>query len=214
LADLSQRLESWAQATRNSGETWRFAVHLEPETAENRFGALAHKYSSDSAATTWNSYRTLRIMVTRAQEIMLRHSTDSCHADIGHQMNLLRKIRRDCTDEISASVPFHLHHLPSALPKTHGAVFHTALALIWPLFFAATCALEQVGASLRQMTATTCPLDEMTSLESQASAAAVQASWLIGRLVYISTDIGLKWAGGFVDVLHGDFRVFQTYMLP
>jgi hypothetical protein len=40
-----------------------------------------------------------------------------------------------------------------------------------------------------------------------ANKAAAQALWIISRLEYISTHVGLRWADGVLAVLRGDFKV-------
>lgn len=42
--------------------------------------------------------------------------------------------------------------------------------------------------------------------EEATSAETAQASWIIGRLEYISKHLGLRWADGLAATLNGDFQ--------
>jgi hypothetical protein len=214
LANLSRQADAWARETVKLGEAWQITTDHYNDSTGGTWIGLAHRYSSNAVAATWNSYRTLRIMLTRAQEIMVQYGTDQSSVDLTNQIAALRKVRKFFTDEISASVPSQLGHLPLRGSKETTSALHTAFALIWPLFFAATCALDQVGEHMRHATSAPHTSSQSSAAIDQASVAAAQASWLINRLSHISNGIGLKWAGGFIEVLHGDFRVFQTYILP
>jgi hypothetical protein len=66
---------------------------------------------------------------------------------------------------------------------------------------AGTCALEQVGLAAWRRILTGYALDGEAS-----STAATQASWIIGRLEYISKHLGLRWAVGLAATLNGDFQ--------
>jgi hypothetical protein len=214
LANLARQADAWARETAKLGEAWQITSDHHKDCTGEVWVGLAHRYSNNAVAATWNSYRTLRIMLTRAQEIMVLHRADQSSDDLANQIAALRKARKFFTDEICASVPSQLGHLPLRGSKETTSALYTAFALIWPLFFAATCALDQVGEHVQHATSASHTSSQSSADTDQASVAVAQASWLINRLSHISNGIGLKWAGGFIEVLHGDFRVFQTYILP
>ena len=149
-------------------------------------------------------------MLTRTQEMLCRRLSFS-EADREEQMQYFRKVRRILTDEICATIPSVLGHASPAFNSP--CLLITAYAAIWPLFFAGTCALERVGSGAYFILK-----NEFLPPGQTSNRSAAQAQWIMGRLEYISTHIGLRWADGILAILRGDFKIpvdqIEEYVLP
>ena len=108
-------------------------------------------------------------------------------------------------DEICAAAPCCLGHAKPVYNSPCTLI--SAYGVIWPLFFAGTCALERVGMTVWQQAEVHNPA------HAQTSAASVQAAWILSQMECISEKEGIRWAKGIAAVLKGDFRLHDN-LLP
>lgn len=197
-SELERKFIQWQIDTMAHSERWRY-YEIEVADSEHVWDGRVHALSGHPAIGTWNTYRSIRIMLSRTQEMLCRKFSFT-DEEREEQMLYFRKTRRQMTDEICLAVPAALGH---ASPATNSpCVLITAYASIWPLFFAGTCALERTGSGAWSILK-----GEALPPGQTASAAAAQATWIMGRLDYISQSVGLRWADGVAATLRGDFMV-------
>lgn len=205
LNEIDRRMIQWSIDTTDHDERWRY-YDMQVDDSPNVWNGMVHAYSGLPAPGVWNSYRSVRIMVTRAQELMSRRFNPS-PADQAAQRTYFRAVRRQLTDDICATIPCALGQAQPAFSSP--CVLITAYNSIWPLFFAGTCVLERIGHSPWQDDPLLSSVDTFTS---SSSAALAQISWILGRFDYISHCIGLHWADGVAATLRGDFRIHDDLM--
>ena len=199
-SDLERRFIQWQIDTVEHDERWRY-YEIEVDDSRHVWDGRVHAYAGHPAPHAWNTYRSMRIMLTRTQEMLCRKFQFS-EGDQDEQMQYFRKTRRQLTDEICATIPACLGHASPAFNSP--CVLITAYASIWPLFFAGTCTLERVGSGAWSIL-----MGQRVPSGDATSSAAAQAMWIMGRLDYISQSVGLKWADGVAATLRGDFRVLD-----
>ena len=198
-SELERRFIQWSIDTTTKNERWRYH-EIEVADSEHVWNGKVHAYGGGHPApTVWNTWRSMRIMLSRTQEALCRKFQFS-ESEREEQMQYFRKTRRQLTDEICSAIPSALGHASPAFNSS--CLLITAYGSIWPLFFAGTCSLERVGAGAwAVLMGQPIPPGQMTNT------AAVQAQWVMGRLEYISKSIGLKWADGVAATLRGEFKV-------
>ncbi|KAI5359654.1 Putative zn(2)-C6 fungal-type DNA-binding domain, fungal transcription factor [Septoria linicola] len=202
--DIEMRLVKWSVDLMSTNPFWRYR-EVEVPDSPDIWNGLAHVYNGLYSASVWGIYRNIRIMLTRTQEFLVRRLGLSLEQQ-EKQMNYLKSVRRQMTDEICLGIPTQLGHAPCSNSPN---ILITAYGSIWPLFFAGTCALERIGPGLWSTV-----LQDMTpNLEANTSAALAQAMWIIGRMEYISKVVGLRWADGVAATLRGDFAMHEE-LLP
>lgn len=198
-SELEGRFLQWQIDTSANDERWQY-YEMEVPDSEHVWDGKVHAYSCHPAPTAWNTWRNVRIMLSRTQEWLCRR-LDFSDDERQQQMQYFRKTRRQLTDDICATIPVQLGHSSPAYSSP--CVLITAYGSIWPLFFAGTCAFERVGQS-------SVSFSNGEPRLTQTSAAAAQAMWLLDRLKYVSEVVGLKWADGVAATLKGDFHVYET----
>ncbi|EME46360.1 hypothetical protein DOTSEDRAFT_70380 [Dothistroma septosporum NZE10] len=184
-----------------SSPLWTFQ-EVEVADSPDVWDGIVHSYEAFSAASVWNTHRSMRIMLTRTQELLTRRFKLPKDQE-DEQLAYFKKVRRRMTEDICAGTPTQLGHASPA--PNSPCILVTAYSSIWPLFFAGTCALERISPQ-----AWTQVVGGETALSSSAPIA--QASWIIGRLSYISKNIGLKWADGIAATLQGDFAIIDDVL--
>ncbi|KAM3425184.1 hypothetical protein BST61_g7143 [Cercospora zeina] len=201
---IEMRMERWSVNLIAHNAFWRYRV-VEVPDSPNVWNGLVHVYNGHPTASVWSTYRNIRIMLTRTQELLIRKSSMS-EEERENQFRYLRSVRRQMTDDICHGIPTQLGHAPF---NNSPNVLITAYGSIWPLFFAGTCALERIGPGLWSTV-----LEEFTpNVEASTSVALAQAMWIIGRMEYISKKVGLRWCDGVLATLRGDFAMHEE-LLP
>ncbi|KAK5126023.1 hypothetical protein LTR85_011378 [Meristemomyces frigidus] len=209
-SEIDRRMIQWSiDAMSSDDQVWQY-YDLEVPDSPHVWNGVVHAYTQHPAPGVWNTYRSIRIMVTRAQEQLCRRFQFS-DAERDEQTRYFRKVRRQMTDEICAGTPSQLGHASPAYNSP--CVLISAYASIWPLFFAGTCALERVSSSAWTTIRKGNDPNSTPEATLQTSYATAQAAWIIGRLDYISEHVGLRWASGIAAVLKGDFRIHED-LLP
>jgi hypothetical protein len=200
-SELEKQFMQWELDTMAYDERWTY-FEMDVNDSEDIWDGRVHSYTCLPAPTVWNTYRNMRIMLTRTQEWLCRRLPLS-DLELDEQLQYFRTIRRQLTDEICATIPVSLG---TPLPAfTSPCVLVSAYGAIWPLFFAGTCALERLDPRAMSVIIKGEPLPP----GQMSNKAGAQAAWILGRLEYISNVIGLKWADGVAAVLRGDFKVAQ-----
>lgn len=202
---IDRRMMEWQTDTLAAcGPTWQYTA-LEVPDSPHVWNGMVHAYDRMPAPGVWNTFRSIRILVTRTQELLCRrfHFTP---AEREEQTRYFRKVRRQMTDDICAGIPTALGHAAPAYNSSCTLI--SAYGSIWPIFFAATCALERVSISQSPS-----QQSKPNPASTTTSAAAAQAAWLLSRLDYISQHVGLRWASGIAAVLKGDFSMHDN-LLP
>ncbi|RMX76376.1 hypothetical protein D0869_10776 [Hortaea werneckii] len=211
-ADIDRQMIQWASFTLSAGQAAVWNYHeLDVPESPHVWNGMVHAYAQSPAPGVWNTYRVIRILVTRSQELLCRRLKHTfTNAEQEEQAAYFRRVRRQMTDEICAGVPPMLGHAgPKALNSS--CPLTSAYSSIWPLFFAGTCALERIGPECWE--ASLSSSSESTTSAQRTSAASAQAGWVLGRLEFISRVMGLRWAEGIAAVLRGDFRLHRD-LLP
>ncbi|KAK4503579.1 hypothetical protein PRZ48_004494 [Zasmidium cellare] len=202
-AQIEMRMIEWSIETM-AKPAWQYH-DLEVEESPDVWNGMVHSYVVHPAAGVWNTYRSMRIMLTRTQEYLYRRiHPNPAHEDAG-QFKYFRSVRRQMADEICAGIPSQLGHASPAYNSP--CLLITAYMSIWPLFFAGTCALERIGTNAWKEALS-------GDLLPTTSAAASQASWVIGRMQYISQHMGIHWADGVAATLKGEFVNVEEVAQP
>lgn len=116
-------------------------------------------------------------------------------------------LRLNLVDEICGSVSCALGHLGSF--GHPDSVIIKVYSLVWPLFFAGRCLLED--GRYYSLSSDKDGLRD-NSLESSTN----RFLWIVAKLRYIHKELGLSWVGGMLGVLardsrvHGDFYKLQS----
>lgn len=203
-ADIDRQMIQWSVNAMNGHPIWQY-YDLEVPDSPHVWNGMVHAYAQTPAPSVWNTYRAIRILVTRSQEMLCRRlQARFTDTERKEQTAYFRRVRRQMTDEVCAGVPSMLGHAHPAFNSPCTLV--SAYGLIWPLFFAGTCALERIGPTASWEIAATLSSQPHAG-QQKTSAAAAQLAWVLGRLEYISRMVGLRWAEGIAAVLRGDFRL-------
>lgn len=205
INEIDRHMIQWSIDTMNHDESWRY-YDLQVDDSPDVWDGMVHAYAGFPAPGVWNSYRSIRIMVTRTQEVLSQRFNPS-PADQASQRTYFRAIRRQLTNDICATIPCALGQAQPAFSSP--CVLITAYNSIWPLFFAGTCVLERIGHSPWKDDPLISTAD---TFSSSSSAALAQISWILGRFDYISQSVGLHWADGVAATLRGDFRIHDDLM--
>lgn len=187
--DIEQRLIDWAASAPALDQRWSYQL-TQVEDSAHVWNCSVHAYSQMPVPSVWNTYRCLRIMVSRAQEALMRALTlyESISAARGLEWSATRNAM---ADDICASIPVQLGHADSLYSSP--SVLVTAYNSIWPLFHAAACAKESIMRSGSAQTETT----------AGSHFDKTQFAWILGRLDYISNVLGLRSADNIASVLRG-----------
>ncbi|KXS97390.1 hypothetical protein AC578_9615 [Pseudocercospora eumusae] len=198
---IEMRMVQWSIDSMNTHQAWKYR-DLEVQDSPHTWNGTVHAYEGHPAASVWETYRSVRIMVTRTQELLLRRFRVPPEQQEA-QVSYFKSVRRQMTDDICAAIPSQLGHAPG---YNSPCILITAYGSIWPLFFAGTCALERIGP---QIWTSLCDNNSTStySMSTATSSALAQALWIIGRLEYVSQAVGLRWADGIAATLKGDFEI-------
>lgn len=133
---LEMRMVQWSIDTMADGQVWSYS-DVEVPDSPHVWNGVVHGYQSHpSVPSIWNTYRSVRIMLTRNQETLVRRF-DLPPEQMIEQMAYLKSVRRQMTDDVCRSVPTLLGHGAPAV--TSPCIITSAYGAIWPLFFAGVC---------------------------------------------------------------------------
>ncbi|QIW97318.1 hypothetical protein AMS68_002836 [Peltaster fructicola] len=203
--DIEAKLRQWAADACSQDERWKYHEARVDDSLHVWEGKV-YAYSCLPIPNVWNLYRSIRILATRTHELLARSVSQTADEE-RMQIMYSRSIRRQMTDEICATVPCLLGHAAPAFCSP--CVLVTAYSSIWPIFFAATCALERLGMNMWEQDGKSDISSHSGVKASAFSSAAAQSAWLLGRLDYISRVIGVKWAENIAGSLREAIKVHK-----
>lgn len=189
INDIEQRLMIWAATAPALDRRWSYQL-IRVDDSPHVWNGSVHAYSQMPVPSVWNTYRCMRIMISRAQEALEKALTQNEAVCAAHEIRW-SAIRDTMADDICASIPFQLGHAGSFCSSP--SVLVTAYNSIWPLFHAAACAKDSLMRSRRTQAETNAGNDFDKT----------QFAWILGRLDYISKVLGLRSADNIVSVLRG-----------
>lgn len=131
--NIEERMIQWSIDAMGSGPTWRYEdVRVEP--SPHVWNGILHGFSGSPAVpSVWNLYRSIRIMLTRTQEQILRRF-QLPEKDVEAQVAYLKSVRQTQANDICATMPTQLGHAWPA--RNSPCILVAAYGSIWPLFFA------------------------------------------------------------------------------
>lgn len=130
---IEERMIQWSIETMDGGPTWRYE-DLKVQASPHVWNNTVHAFSGWPAVpSVWNLYRSIRIMLTRTQEQILRRF-DLPAKDIEAQVAYLKVVRQTQADDVCATMPTQLGHASPA--PNSPCILVSAYGSIWPLFFA------------------------------------------------------------------------------
>lgn len=192
---IHQRLEQWPVTAWCTDERWQYH-ELQVDDSPHVWNGMVHAYSGLPMPSVWNSYRSLRIIVTNMQHLLSLRVPNS--TEIQRILNSrVRATHRQMTNDICATIPCQLGHASPAYNSPH--VLVTAYNSIWPLLLAANCASERVAEY--QQSSDCLQHVESEELRDTFSAAKAQMIWILNRFDYISNFTGIRWAISLIDTL-------------
>lgn len=211
LASLAENLEndllSWSERAFAAGSACSFKNVRDLES-QYTWNGTKHEYGCPQAHRYWNKWRCLRILLSRTQEALWRRSWPTL---LGFSNRIpdaehYRSIRNRMASDICVAVAYAFGNDASAEPEK-GSV-SAGYLLVMPLCISGTCLLEQLADPItspggNRMVLLDRPLH--TDLFNQTS---TQLAWVIERLDYIATKVGVNWAGSINKLLKGQSKVY------
>lgn len=204
LDDIVVRLDQWPMTTCCEDERWQYH-DLQVEDSPHVWNGMVHAYTGLPVPSVWNSYRSLRIVVTNARQRLSLRLPNSDGAQ-GLQESQFLAIKRQMTSDICATIPCQLGQGYPAYNSPH--VLVTAYNSIWPLLLAAQSAMERVEESSRNRQAL--DIHRSERVYDSFSEAEAQMLWIFGRFDYISHSVGLRWANSLLRTLPGYAKVREN----
>ena len=196
------RLNQWLMGALASDIRWHYSEVVVPDSSHVWNGKM-HTYNSAHTFGAWMAYRSISIILIRTLEPLYRNLLIP-DAERELQTRNFEATRRQIVDEICAAVPCVISN-PDPADKSCRLV--RAYSAIWPLYLAGTCALERVrGQVFRDRKG------DFSGMEG-TSAASAQAAWILGRLQYIATHVGLRWASVIATFLKDSSHASVNEML-
>lgn len=198
--ELEQDLIQWSKDMTTTSEFWQYH-EIDVDDSAHVWNGRILSYAGNPAPTFWNQWRVFRTMVSRTQGLLCQRLDLSAQVRaerIAHN----RRVQRTMSDDICATIPVCLGHATPA--SSSSCILITAYSSLWPLFMAGTCLIERAGEDAKALIHGTPPSD------NSRSAAFAQASWILGRLDYVSKNVGLRWADSIASVLKGDAKLSEN----
>lgn len=201
-AELERKFLKWQEDVVAARPIWRYR-EVEVADSKDVWNGRVLAYSAAMIPTAYNTWRAVRIMLSRTREWLCRR-LPLADDEREEQMQLFRRTRRQLTDDICATIPVSLGHVK--IEDSSLCVLSSAYSAVWPLFFAATAVFERI-------TSDSIVVQHGVPQFTRATSSAVaQASWILGRLEYISKKVGLRWADGVAATLRGDLRAYEQWV--
>jgi hypothetical protein len=109
---IEMRAVQWSINAMNNYPDWAYS-EIEVAESPHVWNGLVHDYSDVIPASVWNTYRSMRIMLTRTQESLCRR-LNLTQEQAEEQLVYYKSIRRRMTDEICAGIPRQFGHAAPA----------------------------------------------------------------------------------------------------
>ncbi|TKA83380.1 hypothetical protein B0A55_01013 [Friedmanniomyces simplex] len=206
LNELATTLESdllrWSVGALGPRSVYSFRSIIDPDSPQFLNG-VRHEYSLPQAHRDWNIWRCLKIILSRTQEAIVRRSWPTL-AQAPPSPQYYRTIRDHMTTDICVAAACALGN-ESIADSSKGSIANGYL-LIFPLFLAGTCLLEQLAEpSVSPGGSRIILLDEPLHTDPSTEAS-VQLAGVIERIDYIN-GLGIQWAASVSKILRGECRV-------
>lgn len=208
---LANRLENdllrWSENTLAAGSVWSFDNVRDLDSLYS-YGGMRHKYGVPSASRTWNTWRCLRILLSRLQEALWRRSwfvlaqptqpvLDSQHfSDIRTRM-----VNDTC---IAAAYVFGNDYNMDPPLASVSSAYHLAM----PLYLAGTCLLERLIEPVVTLGGSRMILVDKPMHDISLNETSVQLAWIVERLDYMAHKVGFRCAAADSSFLKGGSRVY------
>lgn len=191
VLSIDRRLSAWAVEATSCDTAWAYSTS-DVSDAEDVWNGTVHAYNSSSTIAAWNTFRCLRLLTMNTLENLVWKMPISPD-DKQEYTRYVRDVRRQMVDEVCFTIPCILGYGESQRQLLCDVM--SAYNIMWPLFLAGSSALQRAQAEVSQ-SANLDPTQPLT-----VSAASAQATWIMGRLKYVSESLGLRWARGVVAIL-------------
>lgn len=185
---IDARLTQWSIDALASDVSWNFS-QVYVTDSRHVWNGLVHVYNNYLTWGAWMTYRILRILLSRNQEVICLHS-QLPPADKEEILLAIRSIRHQTSDDICAAIPSALGKM--ALAKDSSCCLIDAHSIIWPLYLAGICVLERVQLHLH---------DPLSPSPQSTCAASAQYAWILDRLDYVRSICGIELANHLKAVL-------------
>ncbi|KAK1021319.1 hypothetical protein LTS16_026593 [Friedmanniomyces endolithicus] len=207
LFDLATTLERdllrWSEEALGAHSVYSFRSVHDPSSPYSSNGTR-HEYGLPQAHRSWNTWRSLNIILSRTQEAIARRSWPTL-AQAPPSSQYYRAIRDRMTTDICLAAACVLGDDNIADPPE--ALIASSYQLVVPLFLGGTCLLEQLAeASVSPGGSRMIFVDEALHARTP-NEASIQLAWVIERLDHIGA-LGIRWAFSFSKLLRGHSRVY------
>ncbi|KAF2725857.1 hypothetical protein K431DRAFT_280584 [Polychaeton citri CBS 116435] len=206
LLDTATRIDAellaWSEQALIQGSACLYST-VQDQDSHTSWNGTRHDYSTPQAREAWNEWRCLRIIVSRIQEAIWRRSWPTLERqpepnDADHHANLRARMAAGIC--VATAGEF-----PNTLDATSGrGAVGSAYLCIFPLFLAGTVALEHLASSITTPGNTRALLCNQAFHLDPLDRYSTQLAWIIARLDYISTKVGISWAAALSACLKGD----------
>lgn len=212
ISRLAETLENdmleWCKSTLAAGSVCSFHDISDPDSP-HAWNGTRHEYGIPQAHRKWNIWRCSRITLSRLREAIWRRSwptltQPSVPVPSSDHFNA---IRTRMVNDICISVAYALGNGPDIEPPSKGGV-SSGIILSLPLVVAGTCLLEQLSQPVVSPGGSRMILVDVALHENPFDQTSIQLAWIIERLEYIGSRLGVKWAVSGAGFLKGERRIY------
>lgn len=205
----------WSDRTVESGNTPSYHEPTRPES-QHAWSGERHEDGIPPMDRTWNTYRSMRILLSRIQEAVFRRQSGPFAFVSPPGTEYYDSIRTQMTSDICISAAYafgtDFEDDPPRCSISNGYI------LILPLSLAGSCLLEKLiepetlddGRRILRFTG---PVHQ-----DPTNPASTQLAWIIDCLEYIADRIGIHWAKGVAKFLRGEYNIRydleSSYVIP
>ena len=211
LKDITDMLEkdllAWSESTLAEGSVGSFHdVH--DLTSRHAWKGTRHEYGIPQAFRHWNTWRSLRILLSRLQETLWRRSwpTLAQPSQPIADAEYYRSIRNRMTKAICVAAAYAFGDDTSAEPP-RGSV-SSGYIMTGPLSLAGSCILEQLSEIITSPGGHRIMLVDQPLHTDPYNQLSVQLAWLIQRVEYIANKAGISWGREVSRFLKGEKNMY------
>lgn len=179
--ELDARLLRWSNDALLMDDSWTYCCEFVIDSPHIWNGVI-HTYGNDLAWGAWMTFRMMRILVSRTQE-MVSPLSQLPEKERRERACWDRTVRRQMTDDICAAVPARLCSAGST--EDPACPLIDAYSVIWPLFLAGACSVERLSVEAGDA-------DSFAAYSARHTCAAnAQSAWILARLKDVSARYGV-----------------------
>ena len=205
--DLEKDLLSWSESALEAGSVFSF-YNVRDLDSPHAWNGIKHEYGIPQAHRQWNSWRCLRVILSRLQEAIWRRSwpflAQPTQPIPGSEH--YRIVRNRIVNDICCAAAYVLGNDFSTEPP-RGAV-SSGLLLITPLYLAGTCLLEQLAEPVVTPGGSRMILANEAMHDNLFNRTSTQLAWIIEHLDYIAGKVGVKYAASIGRLLKGESNIY------